>query len=108
MKRLMRIIINGLAVLSLLLCAAMVVLWIGSELRRASATRLRLIRLDEGDVYLILSPGHVDEWIYTPWDRKSYPSAEHAVWKLTAILGLSALAVIQLYLDKQLHYALEC
>jgi hypothetical protein len=91
-RRLARYTFNAFAVLSLLLCAAMVVLWIGSELRRVSATRLRLMRLDEGDVYLVLSPGHVDEWIYTPWDRKWYPSAEHAVWKLTAILGLSALA----------------
>lgn len=61
---------------SLILCGMTAALWASSYFLGATSTppgpRLRIVRLDEGDDYLVLRPGRLEHQIFTPYDPKWY------------------------------------
>lgn len=71
-----RRLFNLAAAASLVLCAMMVGLWASSYFIGATSTppgpRLMIMRLDEGDDYLVLRPGHLEHEIFTRYNPKWY------------------------------------
>jgi hypothetical protein len=62
--------------ISLLLCAATAILCLSSYFVGAGSTppgpRFRIVRVDEGDDYLVLLPGRLERQFYTPYAPKWY------------------------------------
>jgi hypothetical protein len=80
-----------ISALSLVLCVATFELWAASYLvKQTQLPRLCLFRIAEGDEYLLLTRGHVEEQMYSPIDAKWYPeSAIPLSIPFLVLLGIS-------------------
>jgi len=94
-----RIALRVLTTFFLLLSFALAALWVVSFTQAKSPAHgsagFRLMRLDEGDCYLFLVPGAVEQWMYTPWDAKWYFSASHSLW-VGSLVSLVLAGIVKL------------
>jgi hypothetical protein len=80
-----------LSALSLVLCVVTFGLWVASySVKQARLPRVCLFRIAEGDEYLVLTRGHVEERFYDPSDGSWLPeSAIPLSIPLLILLGIS-------------------
>ena len=75
-----------------LACAASVLLWVGSFVLPKPAGHpgpgFNWLRIDEGDDYVILRQGRLEQWINTPWDGKWYKEGSLPPLWIPALLSL--------------------
>jgi hypothetical protein len=83
----------------MVLCIMTAAIWVGSfaipNANRHSGVGFCWLRIAEGNDYLVLAHGRLEEWINTPWDGKWYPESSVPVW-VPALLFLAAAAVLWL------------
>ncbi|HEY8746789.1 MAG TPA: hypothetical protein VIM11_02365 [Tepidisphaeraceae bacterium] len=81
--------------LSLLLCAGTVVLLVMSYLAIRPVSRpgvgFCLIRIDEGNEFVVLRPGRLEHWIFTPWDGKWYWEGGVSLWVVAAVCAVAGM-----------------
>lgn len=89
---------------SLLLCFATAMLCVSSYFIGKSSTppgpRIRILRISEGDDYLILRPGRLEHQIYTPYDPKWYMEGSTSLYTpaIVFLIIAIALAAVRKYL----------
>jgi hypothetical protein len=85
------------ATASMVLCIMTAAIWVGSfaipNTNRHRGVGFCWLKIAEGNDYLVLPHGRLEEWINTPWDGKWYPETSAPLWVPAALFLATAAAL---------------